>query len=121
MSNTAKMYCQVFGTILVAVGLLDIVFPGIWGLFAEQTWVTRALHTLGGAYVAYVGWSGSEGSQMKTAQVLGVIALVAAVLGFVFPSLLDTLSITDGTNFNIVYAIIGLGGVYVGWMGTKKA
>jgi len=120
MSNTAKMYCQLFGVVLVAVGLLDIVFPGIFGLFNEQTWLTRAAHTLGGAYVAYVGFSGSESSQMKTAQVLGVIGLVAAVLGFVAPSVLDTIYVTDGTNFNVVHALIGLAGVYAGWMGGTK-
>jgi len=120
MSNTAKMYCQVFGIILVAVGLLDIVFPGLWGLFAEQTWLTSVVLTLGGAYVAYVGYSGGESSQMRTAQVLGVIALVAAVLGFVAPGVLDTIFITDGTNLNVLYALTGLAGVYAGWM-TKKA
>ena len=121
MNGTTKMFCQYVGIILVATGLLDIVFPGLWGLLHELTWVTRGLFVLGGAYVAYLGFSGGEGSQMRAAQVVGVIGLVAAVLGFVYPGLLDTLSITDGTNLNVVYAVIGLAGVYAGWMVGSKA
>lgn len=120
--NMAKTWNQVFGIVLVLIGVLGFMSPTVYGLFpdSELTLVTKILYTFAGAWVAYLGFTGSEGSWRKSAQYLGIVGLVAGVLGFVYPSLLETLQITDGLRFNIVHLLIGVTGAYVGW-GMKHA
>lgn len=111
---STKLYCQVTGIVLLAMAALSIVgfsIPGILSIAGpSQLVVTLIL----GALAAYAGFKDHSKMEMY-ARVFGVVILLLGIGGFVLPTLIQM----DMTS-NILYAVLGLAGVYVGYLAHDR-
>ncbi|HWQ14815.1 MAG TPA: hypothetical protein VNL77_18595 [Roseiflexaceae bacterium] len=113
----AKLYCQVTGVVLLLVGVLGIVWPGIAGLLSINEPAEIAVHLLTGALASYAGFSGGYGRlALLYAKVFGVIYILLAIVGFIFQGqeLLGLLHFDLGCN--LVHLVLGIWGVAAGYL-----
>jgi hypothetical protein len=116
-----KTYCQVAGVLLLVLGVAGVLGIGIPGFLSVSEPTEIALHFITGGLAAWAGFTaGGYSSFAKTyAQVFGVIYLVLGVIGFIAPEL--PLGIHLDLACNLAHVILGVWGVYVGFMARQMA
>lgn len=111
-----KTYCQASGVLLLVLGVAGILGIGIPGFLSINEPAEIAVHFITGGLAAWAGFSaGGYSSFAKTyAQVFGVIYLLLGLVGFVAPDL--PLGIHFDLGCNLAHLLLGVWGVYVGFM-----
>lgn len=118
----ARLYCQITGIALLLVGLVGIVYqaPLLPGLLSVQEPAEVALHLLLGAAATYAGFTGGYGRfALLYAKVLGPVYIVLGLVGFVLPDILGLIHLDLGCN--LVHLVLGLWGVWVGYLAARPA
>lgn len=115
---TAKLYSQIAGIMLLAIGVIGIFWAGIPGLLSINEPAEIAVHLLTGGLAAYAGFSGGDYGRtaLMYAKVFGIIYLLLAIVGFILQGqeILGLLHFDLGCN--LVHLILGIGGVAVGYV-----
>ncbi len=114
----AKMYCQWVGIILIVLGLIGLFAGGsLLGVDVRglHTWI----HLLSGVILAYLGFTGT--SVKMGAQVFGVVYTLVAVLGFIGGTTVLILGIGVNLLYNLIHLVVGLAGLYAGFMKGEAA
>lgn len=116
-----KTYCQVAGVLLLVLGVAGLLGFSIPGFLSISEPTEIFLHFLTGGLAAWAGFTaGGYGSFAKTyAQVFGSIYLILGVIGFVAPDL--PLGIHFDLACNLAHLVLGVWGVYVGFMSRQMA
>lgn len=116
-----KTYCQVAGVLLLVLGVAGVLGIGIPGFLSVSEPTEIALHVITGGLAAWAGFTaGGYGSFAKTyAQVFGAIYLLLGILGFFAPDL--PLGIHFDLACNLAHVVLGVWGVYVGFMTRQMA
>jgi hypothetical protein len=111
-----KTYCQVAGVVLLVLGVAGVLGIGIPGFLSVSEPTEIAVHFITGGLAAWAGFTaGGYGSFAKTyAQVFGAIYLLLGIIGFFAPDL--PLGIHFDLACNLAHVILGVWGVYVGFM-----
>jgi len=110
----ARTYCQVAGIVLLAVGVLGFVWPGIPGVLSINEPAEIALHLVTGILATAAGFAGGYGRwSVLYAQVFGVIYILLGVLGFVVPDLPVGIHLDIGCN--VVHLVLGVWGIWAGF------
>ena len=111
----ARAYALVFGAILTILGIAGLATGDVvFGLQVAtlQDWVhllTGALGLIAGLWVGYVGITYSR----LYAQIFGVVYTLVAVIGFATGEVLALFPV--GTAESIIYLVIGVVGLLVGF------
>ncbi len=121
-----KMVAQVFGWVLLLVGILGFV-PGVTtqaglllGIFQVDT-VHNIIHLLTGAVGIFAAYGG-YGSAKTYFQVFGVVYALVAIMGFFVPDggkLLNLFAIN--TADNLLHVVIALLALYLGFGAKSEA
>lgn len=116
-----KTYCQVAGVLLLVLGVAGLLGIGIPGFLSVNEPTEIAVHFITGALAAWAGFTaGGYSSFAKTyAQVFGVVYLLLGVVGFFAPDL--PLGIHLDLGCNLAHVVLGVWGIYVGFMGGQMA
>ena len=86
-----KMVAMIAGAVLVLVGLLGFVMPApLLGMF-DVNMVHNVVHLLTGAVLLGGAFMNNGANARMTLLVLGVVYALVAVLGFVSPSMMESL------------------------------
>ncbi len=75
----AKTVCKIMGVVLLLVGLIGFVKPGLLG--AHLSGAHNAVHIISGAIALYFGFAGTLSGAKAFALAFGVIYLALGVLG----------------------------------------
>src|SRR5262245_28358557 len=83
---TSKLYCQVAGVVLLALGVLGLVGFGRAGILSIDEPVEIAVHFITGALASYAGFSsGGYGRvALMYVRIFGVVYILLAIVGFIF-------------------------------------
>lgn len=111
-----KTYCQVAGVILLVLGVMGVLGIGIPGFLSVNEPAEIALHFITGGLAAWAGFTaGGYSSFAKSyAQWFGAIYLLLGILGFFVHDL--PLGIHLDLACNLAHVVLGVWGVYVGFM-----
>ena len=114
----ARLYCRIAGIVLLLVGVLGVLQFGIPGYLTINEPAEIVVHFVTGALATYAGFSGGYGrAAVLYAKVFGIVYLLLC-LGFFIPDLVPGLIHFD-LGCNLVHLILGLGGVYVGFLARQ--
>jgi hypothetical protein len=113
----AKSYCQVVGIVLLALGVIGFMTSSLLGV--ATTPVHNLIHLVSGAVLAYFGFTGQ--SVKMGAQVFGVIYTIVGVLGFISAGTLGGLGVSVNGTYNLIYLVVGVAGLYVGFGSQEPA
>ena len=91
-----KMVAMIAGAVLVLVGLLGFVNDPILGIF-EVNMIHNVVHLLSGAVLLGAAFMNNGANARITLLVLGVVYAIVAILGFVAPSVTNSLLADDTT------------------------
>ena len=117
---TSKLYCQVAGIVLLALGVLGLIGFGIAGILSINEPAEIAVHFITGALATYAGFSGGYGrAALMYARVFGVVYILLAIVGFIFQGqdLLGLLHFDLGCN--VAHLVLGVWGIAVGYMTAR--
>ncbi len=115
----AKLYAQVVGVVLLILGVIGFFTQSLLGV--RTTPVHNLIHLVSGAWGAYAGFANGLGGPKTYAQIFGIIYTVVGVVGFLSPSLLTGLSVPVNSLYNIIHLVVGLWGLYAGFMAKGMA
>jgi hypothetical protein len=119
MNMFVTAYCRIVGAVFVLLSIADIASPGLAGVLAELSWVTRILLLVGGGCVLYVGIRGGPPAQILAVRIVTLTALLIAFLGVLAPTVLAPVTLFGGTNFNALFVLVGLTGLAV-WFSARN-
>lgn len=116
-----KTYCQVSGVLLLVLGVAGVLGIGIPGFLSLNEPTEIGLHFITGGLAAWAGFTaGGYSSFAKTyAQVFGIFYLLLGLVGFIAPDL--PLGIHLDLGCNLAHLVLGVWGVYVGFMVKEMA
>jgi hypothetical protein len=122
-SVTAKLFGQVFGVVILLLGVVGLVAGNQLLGFVNTELLEDIIHLVTGAILAYVGFMLADEATGRTiVGVLGVVYLLVGVAGFLSPTLFGLLPAVGYTVAdNLVHLVIGALGTYVGFFGPRMA
>ncbi len=115
----SKLYAQVVGVILLILGIVGFLTQNLLGV--KTTPVHNLIHLITGAWGAYAGFANGLGGPKTYAQIFGIIYTVVGVVGFLSAPLLAGLGIQTNALYNIIHLVVGLWGLYAGFMAKGVA
>jgi len=116
-----KTYCQVAGVILLVLGVMGVLGIGIPGFLSVNEPSEIAVHFITGGLAAWAGFTAGGYSSFARiyAQAFGVVYLLLGLIGFFAPDL--PLGIHFDLACNLAHVVLGVWGVYVGFMVKQMA
>ena len=110
----AKLYTQVIGVVLVVVGILGFLTPGIGTLLQFHTH-HNLVHVISGLLLAYFGFMGNEDNQRLAAKIFGAIYGLVTLLGVFGMTDLGPVKLNLNWTYNIIHLIIAAWGLWAGF------
>jgi hypothetical protein len=112
--DMAKLYSQVIGVVLVVVGILGFLMPGI-GTLLQFHAHHNLIHLISGLALAYFGFMGNENGQRMAAKIFGIIYGLVTVLGVFGMENLGPIMLNLNWTYNIIHLVIGGWGLWAGF------
>jgi hypothetical protein len=110
----AKLFTQVVGVILLVVGVLGFLMPGIGTLLQFHTH-HNLIHVISGLALAYAGFMGNEATQRLLAKIFGAIYGLVTVLGFAGMENLGPIMLHLNTTYNLIHLLVAAWALYAGF------
>ncbi len=111
---STKLYCQVTGIVLLALGALGIMGVGLPGLIMVNGTNQIIGDLILGALGVYVGFRDHSREEMYT-RVFGVVIALLGIGGFVLPSIIQM-----DMGSNVLHLALGAWGVYLGYIAREQ-
>lgn len=125
----AKTFCKVIGVILIAVGLLGFIAPGMMGMHLSGA--HNMVHLITGAIAAFLGFRGTYHGCRRFCFIFGAVYTLLAIAGFAsgpgVPTTMGNMATDDhllklipgslefGTADSVIHAILGVALLIVGF------
>lgn len=116
----AKLYAQVTGVILLALGIIGFV-TGDYVFGLNSATMEDLLHVVLGLINLYAGFSKSDSLAVKSAQILGPIYILLAIVGFLTPSIGGLWNPDLRLVDHLIHLALGVLGIYVGYMAVSNS
>lgn len=109
---SAKQYCQIFGTILLLLGIVGFVTPAIGPLTFHTH--HNLIHLLSGVVLAGVGFFAASSARIAC-QIFGVVYGLVAVWGFLGNANLGPLMLNLNMTYNVVHVVVAALALWAGF------
>jgi hypothetical protein len=109
---SAKQYCQIFGVILLLLGIIGFVTPAIGPL----TFTTHhnLIHLVSGVVLVGVGFMAPASARLAC-QIFGIVYGLVAVWGFLGNAHLGPLMLNLNMAYNVVHVIVAALALWAGF------
>jgi hypothetical protein len=110
----AKLFTQVVGVVLLVVGILGFLTPGIGTLLQFHTH-HNLIHVISGLALAYAGFMGNADMQRLFSKIFGVIYGLVTVLGLAGMENLGPIMLHLNTTYNLIHLVVSAWALYAGF------
>ena len=113
---SAKQYCQIFGVILILLGVVGFLTPSLGPLMFHQH--HNLVHLASGIVLAGVGFL-AAGSARLVCQIFGVFYGLVAVWGFLGNAHLGPLMLNLNMTYNVIHVVVAALALWAGFGGKR--
>ncbi|HLF55395.1 MAG TPA: DUF4383 domain-containing protein [Thermoanaerobaculia bacterium] len=110
---SAKQFGQIFGVILLLVGVVGLLVPSLGPL--QFTMHHNLIHLLSGAVLAWAGFAGSASAARTVAQVFGVVYGLVTVWGFLGNAHLGPVMLHLNPAYNVIHLVVAALALWAGF------
>lgn len=114
----AKAYAGIVGAVLLLVGIVGFLTPGLMGLHFNT--IHNVIHVASGVIGLAAATMGGGSKSRLFAQVFGVVYTIVAVAGFAGIGMVVTM-LDLNMMYNIIHVAVGVLGLVAGFMGGAGA